>query len=329
MPLRTSAKYNNKRKGKGKTILIISVLFAVAVFLGINMLSSTIKSSDDTETVLLGTAEDKMEVNGYIIRGEYVVNAPESGIISFRSDEGKRVSKGSTVAVIYTGEVSDDVKNELSSIHERMNEIEGSSVEKNLYAGDSVVGTSQLVNDVESITDSVYQRNISSISQYKDDIIRLVRKKTDGNGTALTTYEQLTTRKKELESLISGSAKAIYAPISGVLNSQTDGYEEYFGISCLGQLTPEYLENAPKLKADKEDTVVKDNPCMKLINNYEWFVAANVDEKWAEDLKVNQFVSIRFPDISDNKLDGTIYKISEPSDGKVALVVRSSGLFNG
>ena len=329
MPVKTSKKYNKKRKKKNKSILIIAVLFAVAVFLGINMLSGTIKPSADTETVLLGTAEDKMKVDGYIIRGEYVVNAPESGIISFRSDEGKRVSKGSTVAVIYTGEVSDDVKNELSSIHERMNEIEGSSVEKNLYAGDSVVGTSQLVNDIEAVADSVYQRDTSKVPQYKDDIIRLVRKKTDGSGTTLTTYEQLTARKKELESSISGNARAIYAPISGVLCSQTDGYEEYFGISCLSQLTPEYLKNAPEQKTEKEDTVTKDNPCMKLINNYEWFVAANVDEKWAEDLKVNQFVSIRFPDISDNKLDGTIYKISEPSDGKVALVVRSSGLFNG
>ena len=219
MPVKTSKKYNRKRKKKNKSILIIAVLFAVAVFLGINMLSGTIKPSADTETVLLGTAEDKMEVDGYIIRGEYVVNAPESGIRSFRSDEGKRVSKGSTVAVIYTGEVSDDVKNELSSIHERMNEIEGSSVEKNLYAGDSVVGTSQLVNDIEAVADSVYQRDTSKVPQYKDDIIRLVRKKTDGTGTTLTTYEQLTARKKELESSISGNARAIYAPISGVLRA--------------------------------------------------------------------------------------------------------------
>ena len=69
MPVGTSVKYKKTRKKKSKTILIIAVLFAIAVFLGINMLSGTIKPSADTETVLLGTAEDKTEVDGYIIRG--------------------------------------------------------------------------------------------------------------------------------------------------------------------------------------------------------------------------------------------------------------------
>lgn len=317
-----------KSKKSGTVFLIILLLLAVLV-IGAFIISGNGRESVGTETVLSGTAEDKISTEGYIIRGEYVMNSPADGIISFRADEGKRVSKGSTVAVVFTGEVSDDVKNELSSIHQRMNEIEGSSAEKNLYAGDAVGGTSQILNDIDAISEAAYRGTTSAVPNYKDNITRLIRKNNKEEANSQTTYEQLSARKKELEGSISGNSVALYAPISGVLSSHTDGYEEYLGISCLSAMTPQYLEDVPEIKTEARDTVTKDTPCLKLINNYEWFVAANVDEKWAEDLKVGQYVSIRFTDISDEKMGGNIFSMSEPVDGKVAVVVRSSGLFNG
>lgn len=319
----------NKKNKRGRTFAFIAVLLVSAVFVGMYILTENARSSVETETVLSGTAEDKISVNGYVIRGEYVINAPDSGIISFRSDEGKRVSKDSSVAVIFSGDVSDDVKNELSSIHERLKEIEGSSAEKNLYAGDTVVGASQIVNDIDAISDAVYKGDTSSVPQYKDDITRLIRKNDTETETALTTYEQLTMRKNELEVSISGNATVIYAPIAGVLCSRVDGYENYFSLDCLEKITPEYLDNVPSVEKKTTDTAEKDSPCMKIVNNYEWFFAAKVDEKWAEDLKTGQSVSIRFTDVSDEKMDGTVYSISEPEDGKVAVVVESSGMFNG
>ena len=327
---KTTAKERKTKKSKksGTVFLIIILLLAVLV-IGAFIISNNSRDSVGTETVLSGTAEDKIQADGYIIRGEYVMNSPADGIISFRADEGKRVSKGSTVAVIFTGDVSDDVKNELSSIHQRMNEIEGSSAEKNLYAGDAVGGASQILNDIDAISEAAYRGKTSAVPNYKDNITRLIRKNNKDEAHSQTTYEQLSARKKELEGSISGNSVALYAPISGVLTSHTDGYEEYFGVGCLSAMTPEYLEQAPSVKTEAKDMVEKDTPCLKLINNYEWFVAANVDEKWAEDLKVGQYVSLRFNDISSEKMGGNIFSISEPSKGKVAVVVRSSGLFNG
>lgn len=324
-----SRKSKKKKQKNNKTLLLLVILLMAAIVVSLYIYASNSAAGTSTETVMIGTAEDKTAVFGYIIRDEQVVYAPETGVISFRADEGKRVSKGSSVAVVYSGDVSDDVKSELSSIHQRINEIEGSSVEKNLYAGDTMGGTSQIENDIDMIASAVYSGNVSSVTQYKDDIIRIIRKDTGEEAATQTTLEKLQAQKQELEGSISGRATGIYAPRAGIMCSQIDGCEEYFNIANLDAITPAYLNEAPKSITEMSETVEKDTACLKLIDNYKWYFTAVVTEKWAEDLKTGNSVSLRFTDISDDTLDGTIYSISEAEGGKVALVIESTGIFSG
>lgn len=325
---------NEKRAGRKKTknkktLFIITVLLIVAVFIGLYIVSHNSEANSEVETVMIGTAEEKTAVTGYIIRDESVINAPEAGIVSFRADEGERVSKGSPVAVIYSGDVSDEVKSELSSLHQRINETEGSSVEKNLYAGDAVGSDTQVKNDIEMITRAVYSGDVSSVAQYKDDIIRIIRTDTAEDVRVQTTLEKLQARKTELESTISGRATTVYSDMAGVMCSQLDGCEEYFRISNLDAINPQYLSNSPETTPYGPDSVEKDAPCLKIINNYEWYFAAEVDELWVEGMKPGHSVKLRFTDVSDDTLEGTVYSISEPSNGKAAIVVKSRSMFTG
>ncbi len=321
-------KARKKQKNK-RTLFILAVLLIVAIFTALYILSVNSVSGINTETVMTGTAEDKISVTGYMIREEHVINSPEAGIISFRADEGKRVSKGSAVAVIYSGDVSDEVKNELSSVHQRINEIEGSSVEKNLYAGDTMGGTSQIENDIDMIVKAVYSGNVSAVTQYKDDIIRIIRKDTGEGVATQTTLEKLKAQKQDLEKSISGKSTTIYASSAGIMCSQIDGCEEYFNIKNLDTITPSYLSNTPSADTEARDSYEKGNPCLKIIDNYHWYFAAVVDEKWVEDMKEGNSVALRFTDISDDTMEGTIYSISEAENGKVAVVIESHSLFSG
>ena len=323
-----SEKRRKKKKTK-KTIFVIVILLIVAIFTVTYIVSRNTQYNSGVETVMIGTAEEKTVVTGYIIRDESVINAPESGIISYRADEGERVSNGSAVAVIYSGDVSDEVKSELSSLHQRIGETEGSSVEKNLYAGDAVGGAAQVKNDIEMITRAVYSGDVSSITQYKDDIIRIIRTDTAEEETAQTTLEKLQARKSELESSISGKSTTIYSNMAGVMCSQLDGCESYFDISSIDSINPLYLTGSPEPVLKGPDSVSADTPCLKIINNYEWYFAAVVDETWVEDMKPGHTVNLRFTDISDNTMEGTVYSISEASEGKVAIVVKSQSMFAG
>ncbi len=321
-------KRKNKKKNK-KTIFAISILIIVAFVIGNSILISNIDKNSEYETVLIGTAEDKTSVSGYMIRDEYVMNSPSDGIVSFRADEGERVSKGSAVAVVYSGNVSDEVKNELSSIHRRISETEGSVVEKNLYAGDAMGGSSQVENDIDMIVSAVYSGNVSNVSHYKDDIIRIIRKNTAEGQQAQTTLEKLKARKNELEKSISGQSTVLYSVTAGVMTSQTDGCEDYFSVKNIEKITPDYLKNSPEPEIKGFDNAVKDEPCLKIINNYEWYFTALVDEAWVEDMKEGNSVKLRFTDISKDTMSGTVHKISQADDGKVALTVKSRSMFTG
>ena len=318
-----------KKKNNKKIYIVVSVLIVMTIFIVLGIVSRNSEVNSGYETVMIGTAEEKVETKGYIIRDEAVINSPEAGILSFRTDAGKRVSKGSAIAVVYSGEVSDDVKNELTSIYRRIDEIEGSSVEKDLHAGDVVGSDTQVKNDVEMISRAVYSGNVASIVQYKDDITRIIRANTAEGNKVQTTLEKLQERKRELEGSISGKTTYIYADTAGVMCSQLDGGEEYFNISQLENIDLQYIRNCPELNPQGPDIVEKNQPCLKIVNNYEWFYATEVDEVWIEGVKTGHRVKLRFTDISDVTVEGTVYSISQPVDGKVALVVKSRSMFNG
>ena len=46
-------------------------------------------------------------------------------------------------------------------------------------------------------------------------------------------------------------------------------------------------------------------------------------------MKEGNSVALRFTDISDDTMEGTIYSISEAENGKVAVVIESHSLFSG
>lgn len=320
-------------KSKINSLAAAIVLLAVAVVAALCILSGNAKSSVVTETVLTGTAEEKIDSDGYIVREETVVNAPAGGIVSFRLGEGKRVSKDSKVAVIYSGDVGDDIKTELAGIYSRLSEIEGSVAEKTLYTSDSAAKSTQITANIDAICEAVYSGDVSSVSQYKDDITRIIRKKDADGETALTTYEQLLNKKEELEASVLGNATAVYTPLAGVLCSDIDGCESYLNIECLDTLNPTYLDGVQVSKTENSDFVQSGEPCFKIVNNYEWYYVANVDESHAEGLneclRDDLTIYLRFTDISEDKIEASVYRVSEPVDGKVSVVVKSNGIFPG
>ena len=244
------------------------------------------------------------------------------GIISFRVSEGERIGKGALAAVIYTGTVSQEVQNSLTSINERIRDLESSTSEQVLYAGDEVTTISQVVGRIDDVIGAVYSRDTAAVTQYKDDITRLIGN-DQSETTALTTLEQLRAEKQQLEASIAGNAVSLYAPEAGVMSSVIDGYESYFQYQQAAELPPSYLDAAEELAPAADGGIVQGQPCLKIVDNYSWYYAANVDERWVKNLKEGDAVSLRFINITEDKIDGTVYHVSEPENGSVTVVVES------
>ena len=308
------AQRKTQKKSK-KPIFILTVLAAVVI--GLVYLIISRANPVDIKTVTYGRSENKTAAAGYLIRNEQVYPAPADGVISYYIQEGERVSKGQKIAVVFTGKVDMSVQNKLSTISERISDLENSQIAKELTLGDPALVDNVIKNRVQDVIEMVYKNNTAKVKQSKDDITVLLSGSTGNN----ISIERLKQEKWELEQSISSSQFTVYADRSGVFSSVIDGMESFFDVRHFETVTPQLLREADMFALKEKSTAAQGEACVKVADNYEWFFAANVDEKWAYDLKKGDFIDVRFPDVSDRLIASEIVNISRPEDGAVTVVL--------
>ena len=85
---------------------------------------------------------------------------------------------------------------------------------------------------------------------------------------------------------------------------------------------PDFLAVADKQKIEQNKLIKQGLPAIKIIDNYQWYFAAIVDQKWIQELKPETQISLRFPDIIDRVLEANVDTVSQPdANGKVTIIV--------
>ena len=307
-----------------KILILCFILLICILFL------KSRSSTFTTETALLGTAENKVNADGFLIRKETLINSPAEGILSLDVQENERVAAGQIIATVYNDNVDEETRNKLKKINERISELENSIVNKVLVVGDSVTADNTIKGRVEDIVSAAYYNDLSKVSQYKDDITTLLSGKAGSIGNdesaenTSTILEQLKKEKRELEKSIAGEHFEITATVPGVFSSEIDGFEKYFDTSNIKSLKPSDIEKAKDFKPNVDPELKKGNPCIKISDNFEWYFVANVDGRWGSDIKEGENVSLRFPGISDSLISAYIKSVSPVEDDKVTVVVACS-----
>lgn len=309
---------------------IIKLIALLIILILCILLLKSRGTSVNTQTALYGTAENKFNTDGFLIRNETLINAPSQGVLSLDVQENERVAAGQVIATIFNGDVDEETRNKLKKINERILELENSIISKVLVVGDSIAADSTIKSRADDIISASYYNDLSKVSQYKDDITTLLSDKAGSTGNneseenTTSAVDNLKKEKNELEKTIAGGRVEITATVPGVFSSEIDGYEDYFDIAKITSLKPSDLNNAKDFKPEVNKEVVKGNPCVKISDNFEWYFAANVDGRWGSDIKEGENVSLRFPGISDALISAYIKSVSAIEDGKVTVVVACS-----
>ena len=95
-------------------IVMLLLLAAVLVYLGV----SAWRSFRDPYTLVLSyayTVDDSLEATGFLVREERVLASP-GGIVDLLPEEGEKVSRGETVALLYQNDSGLARKEELQSL---------------------------------------------------------------------------------------------------------------------------------------------------------------------------------------------------------------------
>jgi len=104
-----------------KIFLVVAVL--VVALVSVNIYGS-VNNRITTKIATIGTIENNINAEGYIIRDEYaVINRPGCFIDSMIED-GERVSKNDILATVYESNVDPSAQNEIKKLNERILSLE-------------------------------------------------------------------------------------------------------------------------------------------------------------------------------------------------------------
>lgn len=310
-------KTHREKKNKRRLIPYIIGTLLIAFF-GINIFLA-IKTPVTTQLVRVGELENALSTSGYVIRNELILNSPATGTLSCLVKEGERVSKGGRIASVYVGNADEETQIRLNRVMERIADY-GGDVAGGSYSSEDIKAAEFQINDkINGIISSMQSKKMSDAEKSKEELYKLMDRYKGANGQ--TTYSQLLKEKADLESSLQSVRKDIYAPEAGVFSSKLDGYEGFFDSKDLSKITPSKIDEADKYDAKINTKIEQSKPIIKIFDNYEWYYTAVVDGAFAKDLKIGDYIELRFTDISRTLLPSNVASINTEESGRVSLVI--------
>lgn len=313
-----------KRTMKKGLFLIPKLIFVFAlIFLLITML---LRMGDtvNTYTALNGKIEEYIPSDGFIFREQTLVKSPQNGYFECVAEEGSRIIEGATLATIYQNAVDPAVIEEIGNIQKKITEIENSRISADVFSGSSAKIEVNIADSVGELNKKRGRSEFSDIVEEKEAIDEYIAAKqatVEGGKTDEERLGELKARLRSLESTGEYSGTYVYSPTPGVFSSKIDGYEDALNPSMLDSVTPGYLKDLKPADVPVGETVTEGENICKVINNYEWYFSGVITEKQAENFRVGQTIKMRFYDLSDSVIYGTVNNISRPENGNVAITV--------
>ncbi|MCR4434284.1 MAG: HlyD family efflux transporter periplasmic adaptor subunit [Clostridiales bacterium] len=283
--------------------------------------------SVDTEILKMGTIEDVVSAEAYLVRDEEVLKTPFEGKCITGVKEGDKVPAGYKVATILN-ESSEKV---LEKIRELDVEIIKAQKEKfqnqEIFMEDIGKIEDEIAQKVELIQEESSRNSLVNVKQLREDINGLIQKKASIFGqtsTSDTFINSLKAQKLKLQEQINSNTREIYSSTPGIISYMIDGNEGTLTPAAISNLTPESLKG---LKTDKvENTALRNHveankPFAKIIKDVYSYMVFVLEPERAKKFKVDDAVKVRVGEIS-REMDGVVDYKSDEEEGKFIIAVK-------
>ena len=293
---------------------VILIYIICAVFASLNKNLST-------TTALKGEVSEGFRASGCVFRDQSVITSDTGGYFAPVVNEGDRVKKGQVIGYIYAEKPDSGIIEQIKSLNSQL-QMRGIDGEAAVYSGDMSYGLSQVSDAVRNMSDERVSKNLKSVADGKQKIKLMIQNSGD-NEDNVKTAQQL---QAEIDALNSsaGSGRPVTASDGGVFSSRVDGLEDDFKTDKVKEIVPSDLSEFSKKQPSESGAAV-----CKIINNYTWYFAANVDEKDADTLQKGQAVKLEFFDLTNVGISGTVSRISDADNGKKTVVISTNRYVSG
>ena len=308
-------------------IVILALLAAVLVYLGVSAWQS-FRDPFTTASTYSYTVDDSVEITGFLVREEQVLSNT-GGVVELVPQEGEKVAKGGTVALLYQNSSGLEQKEQLQQLQLEKEQLEYALERSDVGGGDSGQLSQQVLDAIVSLRASVAEGDLTGLESQALELKSLIYKReyayTDteeegGDSTASiqAALDSVNSQISALSAQAAQSTSRITASQSGTFSGYVDGYESLLTPAMLETITPSQLTQLAKDRPQEDTTAVG-----KLITDATWYFACALSEEDAARLVEGRKVTVRFSRDWSGEVSMTIERVGDPENGQCAVVLSS------
>ena len=313
-------KFDKLNKNQIKYI-ICTIVGLFIIFYFIHQVVQMNSAPYKTEIAMKRDMQKSIKTEAFVVRDEIYITTDNSGgtVVSIAED-GKRVSSGDGVAVVFPSAES-------AAAYVRVNELEKeieyySQLKNRVGIGTNAPSSySKLIDDACIAFISASRESIgSNFDDTLTDLRDAITARQLAVGEELSVDAKLAELEAELISINSGNFdyKTISAPNSGYYISTADGYEniaDYTKVTSMSCKEIDVLLNAQK----KE---VPNNVMGKLVDEFDWYFVCTIPYDESGELTVGKTVRVNVPNTSVGIINCTVVSKGDKEDDSVAVVLK-------
>ncbi len=299
-----------------KIILYAAVIAALISSVGVFL------SPYDTQTAEIVNIEESVTGSGFVFRNETLVRNELTGVFEPLVKDGVRVSRGSTVGTVISGNLNRTLAEKLESITARIEEITDAESVADIYAADDARVYSAAKELSAHIRESVDTHDYESAREYKTRLGAVIEKRYSAESATArdSLLVSLEDEKYSIEQQLGGIRSEVTAPSAGIFYTVLDGLE--------GTYTDDDMKNLKTADINgfsremEEYSPADDKTVAKICDSYVWYIAAALPDEDVEGLTEGQSVLISVDEKS--AVSATVLSVKPDTFGETAIVLKST-----
>jgi hypothetical protein len=303
-----------RKSNQNIRLVLISIVFITTVYL-IIVLMSFFRRPLNIAMVRYGELINYENVTGYIIRNEEIIdNSNYSGKIKIVNPDATRVAKNETI-VSYVSNIEDQLNEKIANLDDKIQVALNN--QQTIFSNDAKLLDKQietLIYDPKILQNDTYK-----FHELRNEIDEKIVKKAKivGELSPSGSYiKDLIQERNGYEQEINESKKDLKADEAGLVSYRVDNFENILTPKSIGSLTIHELED---MKLRTGQLIPISNEKIKLVDNFECYLAIPMYSEESKSVKINDSVQFRFNDTADDLVPATVQYISEEENGRLIV----------
>ncbi len=309
--------------------MLSAVLCLVLIAYIVYHLTGGYREEIGTTPASLVTVESTYMTGVTLLRQEKVLYSPVNGDISYLYGDGEKVSLNAPVAEVYPDRGASEIRQRIMEIDLAIRLLENSNMSDAEKRTDTASTDMLIRKNIYKILDSVDKGKLSYADTVSDDLLIQLNRRRIITKSVLNFDKQiaeLKAEKKALSASLPESGNTVGASSAGYFYTSLDGYENVLSSENIASMSyREYLKIA-SMPAEELTVTEKGYPVGKIVTDYLWYVACEIDISELHNYESGKTYSIKFPYNNDTAITMKLYRILSEAGSDTAVLIFETGV---